>query len=50
MLHERALRLLASWEGLRDGQLDAAVALKFHYVISAQAKDLVRYGVKCIMN
>jgi len=37
MLHERALRLLASWEGLRDAELEAAVTLKFSYVISAQA-------------
>ena len=38
MLHERALRLLASWEGLRNGDLeDAPVKLKFQYVISAQA-------------
>ena len=37
MLHERALKLLASWEGLRNGELDAAVTRKFQYVISAQA-------------
>ena len=37
MLHERALKLLASWEGLRNGNLEDAVKLKFQYVISAQA-------------
>jgi len=37
MLHERALKLLGSWEGLRDRELDEATLLKFQYVISAQA-------------
>jgi callose synthase len=37
MLHERALRLLASWEGLRDRELDETVAQKFSYVVSCQA-------------
>jgi len=37
MLHERALKLLASWEGLVNGDLDAASTIKFQYVVSCQA-------------
>merc|ERR1719199_1133618 len=37
MLHERALRLLASWEGLRGATIDATVCQKFSYVVSCQA-------------
>ena len=37
MLHERALKLLASWEGLHNGELGAKVVQKFQYVVSCQA-------------
>jgi len=37
MLHERALKLLASWEGLGGRELDQTAQLKFQYVVSCQA-------------
>mmetsp|Transcript_38681 Transcript_38681/g.106821 ORF Transcript_38681/g.106821 Transcript_38681/m.106821 type:complete len:862 (-) Transcript_38681:159-2744(-) len=37
MLNERALRLLASWEGLSGDALEAVVCQKFSYTVSCQA-------------
>ena len=37
MLHERALRLQASWEGLRGESLEQMIRQKFSYVVSCQA-------------
>jgi callose synthase len=37
MLHERALRLQASWEGMRGESLEQMIRQKFSYVVSCQA-------------
>lgn len=37
MLHERALKLLASWEGLSGAAITRTVVQKFTYVVSCQA-------------
>ena len=37
MLHEKALKLLGSWEGLRDHELHHTCTQKFSYLVSAQA-------------
>ena len=37
MLHERALQLLASWEGLASSDVATVVSQKFSYVVSCQA-------------
>ena len=37
MLHEKALRLQASWEGMRDESIESIVRQKFNYIVSCQA-------------
>ena len=37
MLHEKALKLLGSWEGMRDGELHDTCLQKFQYLVAAQA-------------